>query len=110
MTLWVPDGGHGAALHNEEEDLGEMAGGDEGDDDPQGYCEAGLCSVDDAEDAEAEAYFRQTDADYVEDLPEDAVFETERDLSRVKAVDMLTEAILDEESTENDADGPNELD
>ena len=28
----VPDGGHGAALHDEEEDLGQVAGGDEGDD------------------------------------------------------------------------------
>ena len=52
MDVGVPDRGHGTALYDEEEDLGEVAGGDEGDDDVEEEGEGGACSVDDSEDAE----------------------------------------------------------
>lgn len=83
MDVRVPDGGHRSALDDEEDDLGEMAGGDEGDDHLEEDCEIGSRSVHDPKNAEGDGDFGEPYADYVEHLRDSTPFHRARELFRM---------------------------
>ena len=94
----VPDGAHGPALDDEEEDLGPVRETGEDQEGPdEEFEEGGDAPVDDPEYGEADGDLDEPDAEDVEDLAQDGGVHGGGDLLRGKAVDVLAEAGVDED-------------
>lgn len=106
----VPHGGHRAALQEEEQDLGRVARGAKGDDDPEEGGEVLAGPADDAEDAETDGYLGQADADDVEDLRDDTPFDDQEHIFGREAIYVSPQARDDEFGLAAHSDDGSDLD